>query len=173
MSTPLPTHSLAVSKPTSRRSPARAIVVIAMLMLGTAMAGCGGSSKSHSTATAAAATTAAITRAEFVAKANAICASADPALAEASAKLASRPSNAKLAALVKGTYIPLINTQITQISALGAPPADRAAVGKMLGMVQADLRKLESRPALVATDVFGNFARVAHPYGLTACAPTS
>ena len=149
MTTPLSSESPAVSKATGRRSPARAIVVIAMLMLGTAIAGCGGSSQSHSTPTATAAAVTAITKAEFVARANAICGSADPALAEASAKLASRPSNAKLAALVKGTYIPLINTQITQISALGAPPADRAAVGKMLEMVQADLRKLESRPALV------------------------
>ena len=43
----------------------------------------------------------------------------------------------------------------------------------MLRLVQADLNKLKSNPTLVATDIFGDFAKVAHPYGLTACAPTS
>ena len=43
----------------------------------------------------------------------------------------------------------------------------------MLKLAQADLAKLKRNPALVATDVFGPFARVAHPYGLVACAPTS
>jgi len=43
----------------------------------------------------------------------------------------------------------------------------------MLTLAQADLEKIKADPALIATDVFGDFAKVAHPYGLTACAPTS
>jgi hypothetical protein len=43
----------------------------------------------------------------------------------------------------------------------------------MLKLAEADLSKLKRNPALVNTDVFGSFARVAHPYGLTACAATS
>ena len=51
------------------------------------------------------------------------------------------------------------------------------AFGAIFGVdffvVQADLRRLEADPKLVATDVFGDFANIAHPYGLTACAPLS
>ena len=56
-------------------------------------AGCGGSSKGSK-----AATTPTITRAEFVAKANAICASADPALSAENAKLLNHPRPAAVAA---------------------------------------------------------------------------
>jgi hypothetical protein len=74
---------------------------------------------------------------------------------------------------VKGTYVPSIQAQITGIKALGVPAGEQATVTSMLGLAQGDLDKIESNPALVATDVFADFAKVAHPYGLTACAPTS
>ena len=79
----------------------------------------------------------------------------------------------QVAAVVKGTFVPMIEAQITGIRALGVPSGDQATVTSMLHLVQADLTKLKSHPALVATNVFGDFAKVAHPYGLTACAPLS
>lgn len=53
------------------------------------------------------------------------------------------------------------------------PSGEQAVVTNMLTLAQADLNKIKSHPVLVATDVFADFAKVAHPYGLTACAPTS
>src|SRR5207249_10315393 len=47
-----------------------------------------------------------LTKAEYVAKANAICAGADPALIAATAKLAARPSRAQVIALVRSTFVP-------------------------------------------------------------------
>jgi hypothetical protein len=44
---------------------------------------------------------------------------------------------------------------------------------RVINLVQADLNRLKSKPTLVASDVFANFAKVAHPYRLTGCAPTS
>jgi hypothetical protein len=149
------------------------MAIAGILMLGGLASGCGQTGHTSQSASAQTAPATSITRTDFLARANAICGSADPALAEAAAKLAARPSASQVAAVVKGTYVPMIKTQITQISALGAPSGDRTAVAAMLKMVQADLKKLQSRPALVTTDVFADFARVAHPYGLTACAPTS
>jgi hypothetical protein len=58
-------------------------------------------------------------------------------------------------------------------STLGTPSDEEAAVRSMLNLAQTDLNRLKSEPALVRTDVFADFAKVAHPYGLTACAPTS
>ncbi len=136
-------------------------------MAGLGAAGCGSSSSST------AATTPPTTKAEFLAKANAICGRADPVLSAAGAKLATQPSKEQIATLVKGTYVPSIQGQITAIRALGVPAGDEAAVANMLKLAQADLDKLERDPGRVATDVFADFAKVAHPYGLTACAPTS
>ena len=143
------------------------MVIAGMLLIGVGVAGCGSSSSTASK------TTPAITKAVFVAKANAICGQADPVLSAAGAKLETRPPKAQIAALVKKTYLPSIQAQITAIRALGVPSGEQAVVASMLTLAQADLNKLKSNPALVATDVFADFAKVAHPYGLTACAPTS
>jgi hypothetical protein len=154
----------------SERSPRRLarMVIAGALMAGLGAAGCGGGSSTKSTPT-----TATITKVEFVAKANAICGRADPVLSAAAAKLASHPTKAQIVSLVRGTYVPSIEGQIAAIRALGTPSGDQATVTSMLKLVQVDLSKLRSNPALVATDVFGDFAKVAHPYGLTACAPLS
>ncbi len=143
------------------------IAVAGMLAAGLAATGCGSSSKTAST------TTAAITKAEFVAKANAICGKADPVLSAAGAKLEAQPPKSEIEALVRGTYVPSIEAQITGIKALGVPAGEQSTVTSMLALAQADLEKVKADPALIATDVFAEFAKVAHPYGLTACAPTS
>lgn len=158
--------------PPTRTSPhgrRRARVITGILMVGLGIAGCGGAA--GTTNTSATATT--VTRAAFVAKANAICGKADPMLSAAGAQLATHPPAAQVAAVVKSTYVPSVEAQISGIRALGVPSGDQATVTSMLALVEADLNKLKSNPALVATDVFGDFARVAHPYGLTACAPLS
>jgi len=144
------------------------IALAGMLVAGVAAAaGCGSSSKTAST------TTAAITKAEFVAKANAICGKADPVLSAAGSKLEAKPPKAEIEALVKGTYLPSIEAQITGIKALGVPAGEESTVTNMLTLAQGDVEKVKADPALIATDVFADFAKVAHPYGLTACAPTS
>ena len=144
------------------------MVIAGMLMVGLGAAGCGGSSSATKSTPARA-----ITKAEFVAKANAICATADPVLSGAAAKLASLHTEGQIAAIVNGTYVPSIEAQVTGIRALGVPSGGQATVTSMLRLVQADLNRLKSKPTLVGTDVFADFAKVAHPYGLTACAPLS
>jgi hypothetical protein len=138
---------------------------------GLLIAGCG--SSSSTTSTKSTATVPTITKAELVAKANAICTSGNGPLIAAAGKLAGHPSRADVAAIVKSAYVPSVEAQIREIRALGVPAGEQAIVTRMLKLAEADLKKLESNPALVNTDVFGGFARVAHPYGLTACAPTS
>jgi hypothetical protein len=145
-----------------------AIAVAGLLMVGLGVAGCGGSGAGAKSTPAAT-----ITKAEFVAKANAVCGKADGVLSSAEAKLANLRSKAQVAAVVRDTFVPSIEAQINGIRALGVPTGGQAAVTSMLRLVQADLNTLKSKPMLVATDVFANFAHVAHPYGLTACAPLS
>jgi hypothetical protein len=149
----------------ARRLGAGGLALVALL----AAAGCGGGSKSAKSAAPAT-----ITKAQFVTRANAICASADPALSAANAQLAAHPSPAVVAAAVRGKLVPLIETQIAQIHALGTPAGDQATVTRLLVSVQTDLKKIKANPMLmVTTDAFADFAKIAHPYGLTACAPLS
>jgi hypothetical protein len=147
----------------------RRLAIAGLLIAALGAAGCG-SSGTNSTKTA---TVPAITKTQLVAKANAICTSGNGPILAAGAKLAGHPSPGQVVAIVQNTYVPSIEGQIRAITALGVPPGEQAQITKMLALARADLNKLKRNPALVGTDVFGNFARVAHPYGLTACAPTS
>ena len=69
----------------------------------------------------------------------------------------------------------VVEDKIDGIRALGAPSGDQATVTNMLNLAQADLNKVKSNPTLLAgnTNPFADFAKVAHPYGLTACAPNA
>jgi hypothetical protein len=70
------------------------------------------------------------------------------------------------------TFAPDIQSQIDGLRALGAQSSDQATVLRMLDVAQTDLNKIKGNPALLASGAgFADFARLAHPYGLTACAP--
>jgi hypothetical protein len=71
-------------------------------------------------------------------------------------------------------FAPDIQSQIDGLRALGAPSSDQAAVSSMLDVAQTDLNKVKRNPALLASGAgFADFAHLAHPYGLTACAANS
>ena len=126
---------------------------------------------SSSKSTSSTATTA-ITKAEFLAKANAICTLGNAQINAAGAKLGKNPSQAQITAFAKSTDVPSMQAQINAIRALGAPSGDQATVTNMLNLAQADLNKVKSNPALLTgnTSPFADFAKIAHPYGLRACA---
>jgi hypothetical protein len=127
------------------------------------VAGCGSSSSSSSAA--------AITKTAFLTKANAICRKGNAATDKAGAKLTHNSTKAQVAAVVKTSFIPSIQGQITAIRALGAPSGDQAKVTHMLNLAQADLNTVKSDPLnFLNNNTFANFAKIAHPYGLTACA---
>jgi hypothetical protein len=137
------------------------------------LAGCGGSHKPASVTVDRAAP--AITKAEFVRKANAICAKGNAKNKAAGAKLGAEPAEAQVVAFVKNTEVPSVQAQITELKALGSPPGDEATVAKMLTLAQAGVDAVKAQPTIVTSgsNVFARFARVAHPYGLTSCSPTS
>jgi hypothetical protein len=149
-------------------------IAIAALLIGAlSAAGCGSSSKSSSKNPTT--STPAITKAEFLAKGNAICTNGNKRTYAAAAKLGKSPSKAQIIAFVESTNVPSIQSQINAIRALGAPSGDEATVTKFLDLAQSDLNKIKRNPALVAanTKPFANFAKIAHPYGLKACAKNS
>ncbi len=157
-------------------------IALAGAALALAAAGCGGGSKSTSTSAAAstpAASTGAtapastLTKAQFVAKANAICNSTNGQLTATALKLASHPSPAEAAHIISGTFIPQIKAQFGQIAALGVPAGGQATVAQMDRLLAGDIARIEKNPALAGPAAFHDLAKVVHGYGLTACAPLS
>jgi outer membrane murein-binding lipoprotein Lpp len=149
-------------------SPVR-VTMAAALVVGLVVAGCGSSDKSSSSSSTP--TTAAITKAQFVSKANAICAKGNKLTDAAGASLGNHPTPAQISATVRTRFAPAVQAQITAIRALGAPTGDEATVTKFLDLAQADLDKVKGNPSLLVAqrDAFGDFAKLAHPYGLTEC----
>lgn len=143
------------------------VLMVGALSIALMAAGCGSSSKSASTPT--------ITKAEFLAKGNAICTRGSAQLAAVTAKLGPKSTAAQVATTVRGPFAFHVQAQIDRIRALGAPAADQATVTHMLNVAQADLNRVKSNPALLTsnTDAFANFSKLAHQYGLTACARNS
>ncbi|HXW59851.1 MAG TPA: hypothetical protein VEJ23_10285 [Solirubrobacteraceae bacterium] len=136
-------------------------LVAAAALVAVAVAACGSSSKPT------------ITKAEYVQKANAICVQGNAKQRAAVASLGEHPSEAQVKAFMTSTLVPNIQAQIDQVRALGAPSGEAATVSHMLALAQEDLDKTKSNPAVFTSESshpFANFAAVAHPYGLTACA---
>ena len=153
-------------------TPGRGPIMMAVavtLIVGLAV-GCGGSNSSSTTSTAA------LSKSAYLAKANAICKAGNEKQQADQKALGKNPSHAQITAYVTGTQIPDIQSQIDQVKALGAPSGDEAVVNKYLATAQADLNKIKSDPSLAysaKSDPFADFAAIAHPYGLTACAAGS
>jgi hypothetical protein len=148
-----------------------------------AAAGCGSSSTSSTSSTnsSAAGTTSAasttpapaLTRAQYLAQANAVCARSNGPLTATALKLASHPSPVEAVHIITGTFIPQIKAQLTEIKAIGVPAGGQAGVATMDRLLAGDIAKIEKNPALAGPAAFHDFAKVAHAFGLTACAPLS
>jgi hypothetical protein len=157
----------------------RSIALAATGALVLAAAGCGGSSNSNTktgTTSAAASTPApapALTRAQYLAQANAVCARSNGPLAATALKLASHPNPVEAVHIISGTFIPQIKAQLHEIQAIGTPAGGQAVVATMDRLLAADIAKIEKNPALAGPAAFHDFAKVAHGFGLTACAPLS
>jgi len=134
-----------------------------------ASAGCGGAGKRTAVSTAPAAPT----KAEYLAKANAICNATNGPLTATVLELARHPSPAEAARIVAGTFVPQIKSQFSQIQAIGTPDGGGATIATMDRLLTGDLTRIERDPALASPAAFHDFAQVAHAYGLTACAPLS
>ncbi len=147
------------------------VALAATLAVGLVAAGCG--SSSGGTASTA---TKPFTKAQVLAYGNAICAQGNQKVAAAGKTFAAAgnhaPTHAQFTAYVNTAFAPVIQHQINVIRALGARSADQATITKMLDVAQTDLNHVKSNPALLTgnSHPFANFAKLAHPYGLTRCA---
>ena len=142
-----------------RRLGIAATVLVCLL----AAAGCGGSSTSTATQTVTVGHTQELTKAEWIAKADAICAETQeetaPLKAEANA-LKEAPENAstyqKLAEVLKaGTAS--IPKETTALRALEPPSGDQGIIQKMIGTVEANATLGESMADALENSDLGRF----------------
>ena len=151
----------------------RFIVALAGLVAALVMAGCGGSSSSSSTT--------ALSKSEFVAQGNEICAKGDKEIQQAGKKVftsSQPPSQATQEKFVTDTIVPNIQGQIDGIEALPAPSGDEDQVSAITDAAQSALDKVKSDPSLVtdqsnAGDPFAEANKLANSYGLTKCGSDS
>lgn len=144
-----------------------AIGSVALLAVG--VGGCGGGDDT----TEAETTTTALTKAEFVKQANAICAEGNKETDAIFESFEKGEPKAEAETVIENEFVPSVQGQIDEIRALDAPEADEATVEEMLDLAQADLDRIAEEPGMVVSgeevDQFADFARVGHPYGLTEC----
>lgn len=148
--------------------------LVAALIIGVCVAGCGSSSSSSTESTAA------ISKAEFIAKGNAVCAKGNKAQeAESNAFIKQhglqnkKPSKAQETELAETVLAPNIQSQIDGVKALGAPSGEEAQVNAALEISQQTLEKVEANPELFFgnQDPFAAAGKQLHALGLKECAP--
>lgn len=158
------------------------ILVIPVLALATALLGLGCGGSDDTTGTAASADQAPLSKAEFIKKADAICAKAD-ITHELEAreyrerhekelnKLAPIPAEEKLIRLI---MLPSIRKQIAEVKALGAPKGEEQKVGKIIAGLEEAARKAEKDPYAIEGEVptenpFRGVDIEARDYGFEEC----
>lgn len=152
------------------------LALMAAVIVGVCVAGCGSSSSTTTD------TTAAITKAEFIAKGNAVCVKGEKAQnAEINAYIKQhglenkKPSKAQEAELVETVLVPNVQSQIDGVKALGAPSGEEQQVNSAVELSQQTLEKIEANPELAfgKENVFAAAGKQLHALGLKECAPNS
>jgi hypothetical protein len=144
------------------------LLAVSALAVGLVAAGCG-SSNDNSTSTSS------LTKAEWIAKADAICQAGNQEINAAAHQQFpnnQKPSQADQQSFATGSVIPSVQKQLDQIKALGAPSGDETQVNAILDAVSADLDKVKSDPSLVTSnsgDPFADANKLATAYGLKVC----
>jgi hypothetical protein len=139
------------------------VVLAALLGLALVAAGCGSDEKT-------------ISKAEFLRKGNAICASGNKEIDAGANKIfrnrKSRPSQADIKRFANEVLLPSVERQVKGIKDLGAPKGDEDKVKAILDAADEGIAAGKRDPASLASDNADPFAkanRLARAYGLTVC----
>ena len=131
-----------------------------------ALAGCGGGDESPAPAEA-------LTKEEFIAQADAICAASngkfDADLEDL--KAGGEPSQEELMAFYGEEIVSLSKDEATQIDALAAPEGDEEEVDAIVTALNAAVAEVESNPDVITggEDPFQEYGTLAADYGLAEC----
>ena len=143
--------------------PSASIAMAAVVAVAAIAAGCGSSDNSSSTAN--------LTKAEWVAKADAICAKGNQEINAAAREQFGnqKPTAADINQFATKTIIPNTQSQLDQIKALGAPSEIQGQVDDLVTKVQADIDKVKNDPTQLTNTSFADANAAAHALGLKTC----
>jgi hypothetical protein len=152
---------------TARTLPLVAAAAFAVMLV----SGCGSSSSSTNSSSTSAT---ALTKPEFIAKADAICKQGNQVINAAGNKIFSggKPSKSQVTQFVTATIIPSIQTEVDSIKALTPPAGDSDQINQLLTDVQSSIDKAKQNPELLASknsSVFAQANKEAKAYGLKVC----
>ena len=120
-----------------------------------------------------------VSKADYLARAKAVCQKGNQALTEASNAVFSKvPPGQKLSdpeveSFVRQTVIPTIRDQVKQLRALPPPKGKKAQVQEIYTALEKGLDELEKTPKkLIDSNVFAEADSLATKYGISVCATT-
>ena len=121
-----------------------------------------------------------VSKAEYLAKAKAVCQKGNQTLTDASnATFAKVPSGQKLSdpeieSFVRQTVVPTIREQVKELRALPPPKGKKAQVDEIYRALDKGLDQLEQSPKklLDGSNAFAEADSLAAKYGITVCATT-
>lgn len=120
----------------------------------------------------AGATRASITKADYLAKADAICAAGTAKLDVALQKLGANPTEKQMTRFVSAVYVPNIAAQLAKIQKLGYPPGDKAQLQAISTEARGVLKTIKADPAATlraTTNPWADVAAKQQAYGFTSC----
>lgn len=140
------------------------IAAVAVLAASATLVGCGGDDGGSSGA--------AISKADFVAQANEICATGNAELVTAMGSLSPDTTAEEIQQVFVDTVIPNIRGQVADIRALGFPAGDEATLDGLFDQVEHILDQAQANPASMMDDTASPFEAVNQQligYGLDTC----
>jgi hypothetical protein len=147
------------------------VALFAVLVI---FAGCGGSDEGSDSTNASAATVdveaSSLTKAQFVAKANAICGKGTSRMAKIVQKAIVGEGGIEP---VEKAAVPMVNRFVSEIQALGAPEGEEERVAALLTAFDEEAKEVETTPSKSMEEFAARFKKsgdLARSYGLTACA---
>ncbi len=140
-------------------------------------AGCSSSSKSSSSSTT---TLPALTKADFVKQANAICTGYTAKIGAAASGVTDSTPQAEQVDIVQNKVIPLLRQEVADLRKLTPPAADKAQVAAIFDAVSTGIdnaeQKLKTDPAAALGSDYKPFTHadeLGNAYGLTECTSSS
>ena len=143
-----------------------ALLPAVLLTLSLAVTGCGGGGSDDEDAAPEP-----ISKADFSAQADKICADATADLTAEAEALGEDPSQEQIEAFASDSLVPSIQAQHDDIEALGAPEGDEDEVEAILTSLQEGIDTVEADPSTTTSgDPFAEASELAADYGLEDCA---
>jgi hypothetical protein len=139
----------------------RRIGGVALVAIAITIAGCGGSDDKGPS------------KADYIAKADAVCKSGDDAINAGVKALGDSPAEADVTTFLTGTVLPNIEGQLTKLRALEQPKDDKDTINAIYDALEADIGKAKSDPAVLnasgSTSPFADANAKAKAYGMKVC----